>query len=315
MIAANTILGSIEWAKRFNFNKRSGIGNSLEPALTSAQMVMDVILGPPFCWWWNNEEITFTASPTAATANTTGNVVIASGVLTLTVTSTFAVQQLLLLSNFVSVPQLNGQSIVVLTNNGTTITANINLPDVGSTADTGTLTSATTQDYTIALPEFSHIEHASVLDISKTPAVWMELEIKNNLALESKAARPNFIGPHVEDANGNVTFRLMPAPNLAYPVSLHIQKAAPILTSLNQTWSPIPDFMEYIYNQGFLSFMHSFNDDPARSQMAGQKFVAHLLGRATGITATERNIFLSRWNDITDLDKAMMQQGIQARGQ
>jgi hypothetical protein len=314
-ISTNTILGSMEWAKRFNFNRPSGIGNRLEPAKTSANMVMQTILGPPFKWWWNNEEWTFTCSPTPLTAVPTGNVSITAGILTMTVATTIGTQQIILLSGFTAATVLNGQSAVVLTNTGSVITAQINLPNLASTAATGGLiTAATTQDYTLAIPELSHIEHASVLDISRpTASKWIELSVKDNLALESNTARPEFIEPHVQDAAGNVTFRVMPAPNLAYPVSIHIQKTAPLITSLNQTWAPIPDFMEYIYNQGFLAAMYSFSDDP-RAASANQKFITHMLGRATGLTAIERNIFINNWNDLTELEKMTMQQGVQARG-
>ncbi|MGH7749370.1 MAG: hypothetical protein ACREQ5_32075, partial [Candidatus Dormibacteria bacterium] len=303
----------VEWAKKFNFNRPSSINNFLEPAKSSANLVMQTILGPPFTWWWNNEEVTFTCTPTAQTFNTTGNVQIAAGVLTLTVTSTAALNSLWLLSGFTTVTQLNGQSIVILTNTGTVITARIGLPNTGPTADTGVLTAGTTQDYTLLLPEFSHIEHSSLLDIGANPSKWMELKTQNDLALESQKARPTFVGPHVEDAAGNVTFRVMPAPNLAYPVSLHVQKAAPLITSLNQTWGPLPDFMQYIYNWGFLSLMWSFADDP-RAQWASQKFVTHLLGRADGLTEMERNIFLNNWSDLTMTEQQKRQQGIQARG-
>jgi hypothetical protein len=314
-LSTNTILDSMEWSKRFNFNRPSGIGNRLEPAKTSANMVMQAILGPPFKWWWNNEEWTFTCSPTPLTAAPTGNVSITAGILTMTVTTTIGVQQVILLSGFTSATALNGQSAVILTNTGTAITAQINLPNLTATAATGGLiTAATTQDYTLAIPELSHIEHASVLDLSRpaTPK-WLELEVKSNLALESNTARPQFIEPHVQDAAGNVTFRVMPAPNLAYPVSIHIQKAAPIITSLNQTWAPIPDYMQYIYNQGFLAAMHSFSDDP-RAAQATARFSAHLLGRAGNLTAVERNIFLNNWNDLTELAKLEMQQAVTANG-
>ena len=312
-ISTNTILGSILWAKKFNFNKPSGIGNELEPAKTSANIVMQTILGPPFTWWWNNEELALTCNPTPATANTTGSPSLTANVLTLPVVTTIGVQQGIILSAYTTLTQLNGQYGIVLTNTGSAITVQIQLPNFAATADTGKITAVTTQDYSILVPEFSHIEHASVLDLSKTPPVWMQLEVKGNLALETKTTRPQFIEPHIEDAAGNVTFRVAPAPNLAYPLAIHIQKAAPLVTSLNQTWAPIPDFLAYIYNYGFLALMWSFADDP-RAQMASQKFVTHLLGRASGLTALERNIFINNWSDLTELEKLTMQQGVAARG-
>jgi len=59
--------------------------------------------------------------------------------------------------------------------------------------------------------------------------------------------------------------------------------------------------------------MWAFADDP-RFQWANQKFITHLLGRADGLTALERNIFLNRWDDLTGRQQADINQGIQARG-
>jgi hypothetical protein len=200
-----------------------------------------------------------------------------------------------------------------LTASATQITAAVTTTTYASAADTGTLTNATTQDYTIAAPTFSHVEHASVLDTSKTPPNWIELKIQNELALDSRGTRPTFISPHVEDGNGNMTFRVMPSPNAVYPVSVHVQLAAPQITSINQTWAPMPDFMQYIYSWGFLALIWAFADD-ARFQIANAKFTAGLLARAEGLTEEERNIFLNNWNSMTATASGKSQQGNQARG-
>ena len=107
-ISTYTVLDSMEWAKRFNFNRPSGIGNRLEPAKTAANMVMQTILGPPFTWWWNNEELIFTCNATPNSATATA-IVIASGTVTVTATNTFAVGDLLFPSAVVApVTALNG---------------------------------------------------------------------------------------------------------------------------------------------------------------------------------------------------------------
>jgi len=245
-LSTNTISTTIEWAKKLSFNRNPVIGNSLEPALSSAQMVMDTILGPPFTWWWNATEVTFTCNP--------------------------------------SVP--------------TTV---------------GGLTATTTQDYTTPTSSFSHIEHVSVFDINQTPPKWIELEVKNNLSLDSNPDRPRFISPEVEDGSGNVTWRVMPAPDVNYPIAIHIQNVAPRIISINQTWSPIPDFMQYVYNWGFLALIWAFADDP-RFQIANQKFVAGLLARAEGISDEERNAFLNAWHNLTGHEQMEAQQGMQMRG-
>src|ERR1700677_467847 len=307
-----TVYDTMEFCKKLSFNRNSAIGNNLEPALTAANVVMQTILGPPFQWWWNTQELVFTTSPTAYSAAISGDISITDGVVTLPVTSTFAVGNLVIPSGLTAATFLNGQIIVVETNTGTAITGQVNFANYGPTADTGTLTNATTQDTTIAAPEFSHIEHASILDISKTPNNWVELKIQNNLALDSRNARPIFIGPEVEDGNGNVTFRVMPSPNMAYPVAVHVQLAAPLITSVHQTWSPMPDFMRYIYSWGFLALIWAFADD-ARFQIANTKFTAGLLAGAEGLTEEERDIFLNNWNQQTGMGPQKAQQGMQAR--
>lgn len=306
-----TINDTMEWAKRLTFNRQLAIGNSLEPALTSANMVMQTILGPPFTWWWNNQELAFTTSATANTAPVT-NVSVTAGIATITTANTFGVGNLIIPTGVGIATFLNGQLLIVLTASGSQITAAVTTTTYASHADTGTLTNATNQDYTIAAPMFSHIEHASVLDIMKTPNNWIELKVQNDLALDSRNARPTFVGPHVEDGNGNVTFRVMPSPNAAYPVSVHVQLAAPLITSVNQTWSPMPDFMKYIYSWGFMALVWAFADD-ARFQIANSKFTAGLLARAEGISEEERNIFMNNWTLMTEQASGKTQQGNQAR--
>lgn len=310
-LTTKTIQDTINWAKRFSFERNPVIGNSLEPALTSASMVMQTILAPPFDWWWNNLEVGFTCNPTATSAASTA-VSISNGIVTVTVPNDFSVGSPVVGSGLVTLTKLNGLLLIVLTSSATQFTASVNLPN--GTDTVGTFTCLTTQDYTVAIPNFSHIEHASVMDIdaSGAPVKWWELEVKNNLALETSSNRPNFIGPHTEDANGNITFRVQSAPDKAYPVSIHVQLAAPAVTSINQLWSPIPDFMQYVVNEGFMALMWRFADDP-RSDGANARFKAGILARAEGLSEEERNIFLNNWDALYQNPMAK-QMGTQARG-
>jgi len=309
-LSTKTIQDSINWAKRFNFNRNPVIGNSLEPALTSAELVAQAILSPPFEWWWNNQDLVFTCSPTPATATSTAAAV-ASGVLTVTATNTFGVGQAALVSAFAgNLSGLNGQIIRIESASSTQFTANVNVAD--NTDTVGTFTAATTQDYSVAIDNFSHIKHASVYDLDANNPKWWELKVQNNLALESSQARTMFIGPNYEDGNGNISFRLFPSPDLAYPISIQAQLAAPEVTSVNQTWAPLPDFMQYVYDWGFIAFMWLFADDP-RAQYAEGKFKAALLGRAEGLTEEEKNIFLNNWEELKAGYLMKLQQGIQAR--
>jgi hypothetical protein len=314
-----TLEMTMDWAKRLSFNRNFGIGNSLEPALTSANMVAQTILSPPFDFWWNSQEISFTCSTAPPVANIT-NVAITSKIVTLLMINTFVQNDQVLIASLVTAAFLNGAVLTVLTASPTQITAYFNHADYVSAADTGTATKSTTQDYTVNIPNFSHIEHASVYDIftnSQTTGTvgkkWWELEVKNNLSLDSTLGRPQFINPQFEDVNSNVTFRMMPAPSQNYPVALHVQLAPPLFTSLNQTWSPLPDFMQHIYSWGFLSLMWAFADDP-RVGFANQKFTSSLLARADGLSQEERDTFLNNWNMLTGTQQQQRAQGTQMRG-
>src|ERR1700679_837194 len=57
--STNTLLQTMEWAKKFNFNRSSAIGNFGEPALTSANLIAQTMLGAPFFWRWNRTIIGF----------------------------------------------------------------------------------------------------------------------------------------------------------------------------------------------------------------------------------------------------------------
>lgn len=298
MASTKTILDTIEWAKKLNFGRRSVIGNSLEPALTSANIVKQAILGPPFEWRWNRTEIAWTCVDSAVVWQ--ANHVYALG---------FRLKDsngnIQMVTSIGAVPHQSGATQPTWSTNtetnGTTVDGNL------------TWTVSDIQTYLITDPTFGWIEHASALDISLNPPSWFEIQVKLSLAKDSSVARPRNIAAHTDDNQGTIGFTFMPVPNLAYPINIHQQNKAPLITSVNDTWSPIPDEYSYIYNWGFLAMMYMFSDDP-RFQMANQKFVAHLLAANEGLTETERNMFLNNWGTISGADNFRTQQGGQARG-
>lgn len=171
---------------------------------------------------------------------------------------------------------------------------------------------AGTQDYTQNVPNFGWIQSSSVQD--PVTSKWWSMTTKLDLQADSVQNRPLFIAPYSQNtATGDMKFRLMAVPDKAYPVNVHVQNAPQLFTSVNQTWSPIPDYMSYIFNWGFLALMWLFADDP-RWAMANQKFIAHLLGASEGLSETQINIFLSSFTDFTQAQKIAQQQGFQGRG-
>ena len=187
------------------------------------------------------------------------------------------------------------------------------VPGVSNGSDTaGVFTNITTQDYSVATPEFSHIEHASVLDLDATgkPLKWYELTVKNNLSLETSSGRPEFLSPHTEDGQGNTTFRVTAAPDKRYPVSIHIQKAAPAITSINQTWAPIPDFMQYVDDCGFVALMQQFSDDPSRRLTQITSLLPHYLPEQMD-SPTKKRTYLNNWEELRMSYGPTTQQGKQ----
>ena len=55
----NTIQTSINWALGFLGYSTPTVGTGNEPAITSANMVQQVMLSPPFKWPWNRNSLTF----------------------------------------------------------------------------------------------------------------------------------------------------------------------------------------------------------------------------------------------------------------
>jgi hypothetical protein len=301
---ANQLLNTVEWAKRFVNRRPLANGNYLEPAVTSANTIMQTILGAPFRWRWNRVVtgfVTTTGQQDYTIFNWTASTPVSIGYV-LVDTNGFSQQ--------VTTPGTTGSSIPSFnsTVGGTTTDGTAIWTNKGLIGGTGLSTSY----------RFGWIENASLKeqDPNTCQLEWRQISPKIDLALDSGAGRPSFISGEFDDANGNVTFRLMPAPDKAYPISITIQQKPPIMDGLESTWSPIPDEYSRLYNWGFLSLIYMFADDP-RFVAANQKFIANLLSTAGGLTETEMNIWLNNWQAITGQPITLagnIQQGRAGRG-
>lgn len=145
-------------------------------------------------------------------------------------------------------------------------------------------------DYQVSLADFGWIEKA-VLFFPENGNIAQELEVENNLAPETVPNLPLRISAQLDDDAGNVTFRLSPSPDAAYNLSVITQKAALTFTSLSDTWSPLPDYLSYIYNEGFQFKTYDYMNDP-RTQEAYQIFMQSLISANQGLTDDQKSIFL-----------------------
>lgn len=232
MPASRSLQQTLNWASGF-FSFQPFLIGGQEPALTCANLVLQTILGAPFCWAWNRGQVQFNC--------------------------------------------VNAQ-----------------------------------QDYAQFIPDFGFLEKAWVRDAA---ADLKEIEIRNALSSSIEAGRPGFIAAQLDDNAGNITLRNMPVPDKAYVQTVLYQKKAPIMTSIANTWSPIPDEKQFIYEYGFLAMCAVFAEDP-RFPIFNQRFLSHLLGAQEGLDEMKRNIFLGNWLLITSAASAAQlktQQGIAAR--
>lgn len=299
--ATNTLLRTMEFAKKLNFGRRSAIGNFLEPALTSANTILQTILGPPFVWRWNRVVtgfVTTQGQQDYTLINWQGSLPVTVGWLTVDDAG-------------------NSQIVTIAGTTGTTMpawnhTKGAMTPSDGSVTwkNLGPVGVSVSQTYSLGW-----IETTSVQDTQNGTPKWFEITTEIGLASDSAQARPRFISAQADNGNGAITFRMMPVPDQAYPVAITLQQKPTMFTSLNQTWAPIPDEYARIYNWGFLSLMWLFADDP-RFSVANQKFVSQLLQTSEGLDETQKNIFLQGWQQNTGqpvVNSDKMIQGVQAR--
>jgi hypothetical protein len=62
----------------------------------------------------------------------------------------------------------------------------------------------------------------------------------------------------------------------------------------NFSWAPIPNQYSDVYNNLFLSEVLALFDD-ARSPIYRQRGIGAFLGKATGLTEMQKNIFVQQW--------------------
>ena len=171
------------------------------------------------------------------------------------------------------------------------------------------------QDYLFQLPDFHFVEKVWLTNPDDGKVTELT-NIAQSLAAESIVKRPSSAAMNWQDDDGNVTLRLNAIPDLAYAVDGFYQRAPVLMSSLANTWSPIPDYLSYIYDWGFLGFVSLLTKD-ARAPIFLGKFASHLLGAQDGLTAMQRNIFLGNWLEVLGApqrEQLSTQQGTQSRG-
>lgn len=294
-----TVDQMIQWVSPFVDNVPLVRTGTTEPALSIANIVCQTILQMPFRWRWNRKATGFVCQ---------------SGV------------QDYLLGNWTAGTQVPLGFRVVDTNGNSqrVTTAGLtgssqpawNVAPNGNTSDNAAVWAMDgpipngSSNYT-----FYWIENATANDLGSQQK-WWTLSPKIDLELASVASRPMNISAEFDDGNGNITFRLMPPPDKAYPLVITAQQKPVIITKLSQTFAPIPDEYLYLVRWGFLAWSNYYLGRLSDFQTANAKFVAGLLATQTGLTETEKDTFMKAYDSFTasQLFQSRLVQGQNARG-
>lgn len=145
------------------------------------------------------------------------------------------------------------------------------------------------QDYTLNLPAFGWLEQAAITDLT-IPASY-QLDISLDQQVEVVLTQPTKVTANTDDSNGNIGFRFMGSPDLPYQFTGSFQLASPTFTSLNDTWNPIPDYLQHVYTTGLLAKAYEYIGDE-RFAATIQMFVRQLAAFSGGLLDSQVAIFL-----------------------
>ena len=129
------------------------------------------------------------------------------------------------------------------------------------------------------------------------------------------AGQAAYISGFKANAGNNGTFTIVSCSTTTLVVANSAGVAETIAAfAVNASWFPIPDYYSDIYNWLFLSESLAVTDD-ARSQQYRQRGVAAFLAKSSGLSDTQKNIFLQQWGSYNREQQnltLMVQRGSQA---
>ena len=246
-----------------------------EPALTIGDWVRQFILGPPFAWRWNRSITAFNATTgTTDYAIMQWTTLLAVPYGTILVDSHGNQQQCTVAGITGALQPTWNQTFSGMTTDGSVTWENVGAVGGG---------------YFQPIQPLGWVEKAVIIDANK---VSHEMGIRLNLGQESVQNQPFDLAPLLDSGTGIYTFRIIPAPEQPYTVILTNQNAAPNFTTLGGLWSPIPDYLSYLYNQGIIAktFEYMSKDSFLAEE---QLFLRQVIAANSGLTDSQVDIFLS----------------------
>jgi len=161
-------------------------------------------------------------------------------------------------------------------------------------------------DYVVNLPTFGWIEKAVAYE-PVNGYLSHELQVGLIFGADAQPNQPARISAQYDDGEGNITFRMFPAPDQVYNIVVEYQNSASLFTLTTQTWAPIPDYLSFVFNSGFDAKGYEYTNDP-RYLSTMQLFLQQLVDSAENLTQTQKNLWLTdRLNSMRETE--MVQKG------
>jgi hypothetical protein len=157
-------------------------------------------------------------------------------------------------------------------------------------------------DYTEAANNFGWLEKAFW---TAPNGQVQEMTNALNMAPDPNENQPKYIGAVIDDDNGGITFRIQPAPDQVYSINVIYQKSSPNFQSVDDLWTPIPDYLSYIVNDGIKSKMFEYWQD-SRQMPSYSLFLRELLAVSEGLDDSQKNLFL--WDQLRNQSEAAAKQ-------
>ncbi len=274
----------------------SGLGQ--EPAVTVASMIRGTILSAPFVWPWNRAELNANSAQKP--------VMLEEGVqdYTLPITNFGFIEKASLTDSDGKVYEIKDvMNIAPLAVASSTV----------ESARPAQISALVTVPYTSVMLRFSPVPDQ---------AYTLNLTYQQSISLLG----PYFITSANSAAGGNTVyngiFDVVSFPvgstasvtgfvaNLANnglfsvvavtPTTLTLANGAGVAETIsayvsNFNWSPIPDSFNYIYNTLYMGEIFAMAEMDQMAQLYRQRGAALLLGKAEGLTETQKNIFMQQW--------------------
>jgi hypothetical protein len=141
------------------------------------------------------------------------------------------------------------------------------------------LTCIPTTDYPQNVTNCAWVEAAWRINnlSTATPQPLENLEVVRVLRPTSATSNPQKLAWMYENSTGGI-IRLWPMPSISmqWQIGWTYQQKVPIKASLDETWSPFPDELQWVYNKGFLAMAYKHANDP-RYNEAYAEFKAAIL--------------------------------------